>query len=118
MSQHLEDIKALEQSIADNEHIIAQREKALRLSANPDFRDLFINGFFRDEAARLVHMSSDPNVSLQDRADALAMAQGAGHTKRYLSVIVQQGYLAERDLPAMRASLDELRAMPDEPDEE
>lgn len=117
MTKHT-DIKALESNIADAEYVIAQREKALKLSANSEFRDLFINGFFRDEAARLVQISTDPNLSLQDREDALAMAQSTGHAKRYLSVIVQQGYVAERDLPAMRATLEEVRALPDEDDGE
>lgn len=113
MSKH-SDIKALEAKIPEMEQIVQQRDKALRLSANQDFRDLFINGLFKDETARLTHLSTDPNLSQQDRDDALRMAQSSGYTKRFLSAMIQMGQHAEDELPGMRQTLDELRAMPDE----
>lgn len=106
----MSDIQALEQNIKDAEELSSRRQMALKLSENHEFRKLFIDGFFLLEAARLVQMSSDPSVGVQERADALSMAQATGHMRRFLSMTVQMGAVAERELPDMRATLEEIRA--------
>ena len=105
----MSDIQALENEIEQAETLVARRNMALKLSENHEFRKIFTEYYFTEEAARLVQLSGDPNLDKQQREDALAMAQATGHTKRYLSVIVQMGAHYERELPAMRATLEELR---------
>ena len=106
----MSEIYDLQRGIADSEQFIARRDKALKLYENPEFKELFVDEYFVNEAARLVQISSDPALDANQRADALAMAQATGHARRYLSIIVQMGNVAERDLPVMRETLDELRA--------
>jgi len=100
----------LEQDIEGAEELVVRRNMALKLAANPEFRKLFNEEYFVTEAARLVQLSADPSLDLNQRADALNMAQATGHAKRYLSMIIQMGAHAERDLPEARATLDEMRA--------
>lgn len=107
----MSDIQDLEQEIKEAEELIARRKSALKLSENREFRKLFHEEYFHTEAARLVQLSADPALTLEQRADALAMAQATGHTKRYLSMAVQMGAVAERQLPDMVATLDELRSV-------
>lgn len=107
----MSDIQDLEQGIKDAEELLERRTMALKLSANREFRKLFTDGYFLEEAARLVQLSADPALSLEQRADALAMAQATGHMKRYLSMCVQMGAVAERELPDMHDALAELRAV-------
>lgn len=107
----MSDIQDLEQGIADAKDLISRRDAALKLSENREFRSLFIDGYFKEEAARLVQLSSDPALNTDQRADALAMAQATGHMKRYLSMAVQMGAVAERELPDMEAELETLRAL-------
>ena len=114
----MSDILDLEQGIKDAEHLIERRNMALKLADNREFRVLFSEGYFKDEAARLVQLSADPSLDLQQRADALNMAQATGHMKRYLSMTVQMGAVADRELPDMRAALEELRAAEDHEDAE
>jgi hypothetical protein len=82
----------------------------LKLSNNPEFRALILDGFCKDECARYTHLSADPNLAQESRADALAVAQAAGHLKRWINAIVAMGNNAERHLPEQHAELAELRA--------
>jgi hypothetical protein len=106
----MSEIQSFERDIRDAKELIEVRKAALRLEQNQDFRRLFINGYFSTEAARMVQLSSDPALTEQQRADALDMAKATGHTKRYLSMCVQMGAAAERELPSMEIALDEARA--------
>lgn len=94
----MSEVAQLEQQRKDAEELIARRDAAIRLADNRDFRKLFIEEYFVTEAARLVQMSSDPALTPQQQADALEMAKSTGHTKRYLSMIVQMAHVAERDM--------------------
>jgi hypothetical protein len=112
----MSDIQELERDIANSEALAAHRNLALKLSENYEFRKLFHEEYFVSEAARLVQLASDPALTKEQQADALEMAKATGHTRRYLSMIIQMGYHAERELPAQRQALEELRANPDEED--
>lgn len=105
----MSDIQDLERGIADAEELISRRNMAIKLSENFEFRRLFMQEYFVTEAARLVQFSSDPAGDKQQREDALSMAMATGHTKRYLSMAIQMGAVAERELPEMRRTLEELR---------
>jgi hypothetical protein len=117
----MSDTQDLEQGIKDAETLIARRQMALKLSDNHDFRKLILEDYCVTEAARLVQLSADPVLKPNEREDALNMAQATGHLKRYLSMMVQMGYTAERELPQLQRALDETRSMElnddDEPEE-
>lgn len=106
----MSDIQDLETEIAAAKELKERREIALRLSTNADFKKLVLDEYFVTEAARLVQLSADPALDHDQRNDALEMAKATGHFKRYLSMIVQMGAHAERQLPEMEIALDELRA--------
>lgn len=105
----MSEILELEQDIKNAEELVARREMAIKLSSNREFRKIFMDDYFVTEAARLVQLSADPALTLEQRADALAMAQATGHAKRYLSMMIQMGAHAARELPQAREALDELR---------
>lgn len=109
----MSDIQDLEQDIKDAEFLVERRQMAIKLYDNREFRVLFTEGYFTSEAARLVQLSADPALDPAQRGDALAMAQATGHMKRYLSMTVQMGAVAERELSEMRSTLEELRAVED-----
>ena len=107
----MSEINDLAIDIVHAEELVARRKMALTLADNREFRKLFNEEYFNSEAARLVQLSSDPALTIDQRADALAMAQATGHTKRYLSMAIQMGAVAERELPEMRSALEELRGI-------
>lgn len=108
------EVEQLEQQRKNAQETIRRSDAALRLAQNADFRELFIEGYFLHEAARLVQLSGDPALTVDQRADALAMAQATGHTKRYLSVINQMAIVAERDMEELEETLEEARQEEDE----
>ena len=79
-------------------HQIDLRNAALKLYNNREFRTVILDEFCMKECVRYVHTSCDPAVDKTAQADALALAQASGHLKRFLSILVQMGNLAERQM--------------------
>lgn len=105
----MSEVNTLEKQLADSKTLIERRETALRLANNPDFRRLVLDEFCVQECARYAQASADPALSPIDQANSLAIAQSAGHLRRFLSVVVQMGNTAERDLIPLEEALEEAR---------
>lgn len=106
----MSDLIQLEQQLSTAKFLIERRDAALRLAKNKDFKRLVVDEYFTQEAARLIIASGDPNLTLQQREDFVAMGQAIGHFKRYMSFIVTEANVAERDVPNIEEALIELRA--------
>lgn len=106
----MSEIVKLEKQIEAAKEIKAQRDLMLKLVGNREFKKLIIEGFCRDEAARFAHLSTDPNMTAEARADSLGSAQAAGYLKRWINAIIIQGNMAERELPEAESILAEMRA--------
>lgn len=88
---------------------LARREMALKLHSNPEFKKLILQEFCVNECARYAQASADPALQPNERADALAIAQAAGHLRRFLSVIVTMGNQAERNMEDLDRAIEEAR---------
>lgn len=106
-----------EYTLAELEHgkkraleLMERRDLALKLGNIPEFKKMILEDFCVTEAARLVSQSGDPVLTVQQRADALAMGQAAGHLKRYLSTTIKMGDTAEAELQHIEEMFDEVRA--------
>lgn len=110
----MSDIIALEQQIAVAKGLVEQRDRMVRLTDNTDFRALVTQGYLKDECARFTHLSTEPSMSKDDRADALASAQACGHFKRWVNALILMGNRAEQDIVDMQNALAELRSEPEE----
>lgn len=107
-------VTQLEHQLVAAKELVRRRNMALRLANVPEFKELILDDFMVKEAARYVHSSADPALKPDERADALNMAQASGHLKRFLSVTVQMGAHAERELTSLEEAIDEARAEGDE----
>jgi hypothetical protein len=103
-------VNRLEQQLEDNRQLMKLRDMALKLSENREFRKLILEGFCRDECARYAQLSADPALKAEERADALGMAQAAGHLRRFLSVTVRMGHTAEAQIADLEQAIEEARA--------
>ena len=103
-------VQQLESQREGMKQAIAMRTAVQRLSKNADFRKVINEQFMEKECARYTQASCDPALSERSQKDALAIAQAAGHLKRYLSVTIQMGNAAENELVSIDAALDEARA--------
>ncbi|QWY83528.1 hypothetical protein [Rhizobium phage RHph_X2_28B] len=106
----MSDLNELEHQRTKLKELVAQRDQVQRLFQNSDFKKLVVEAYFVTESARLVHLSSDPTASKEDREDALNMAQAAGHLKRYFRAIEQMGNVAAAQLPDYEEAIEEARA--------
>lgn len=105
----MSEVFALEKQLEDSKEAIARRELALKLYKNPEFKKLVLDEFCTTECARYAQLSADPSLGDRERADALAMAQAAGHLRRFLSVVVTMGNQAERLLPDLESEIEAAR---------
>lgn len=102
-------IQEVELSIEQAKKVIAIGDKALKLADNKLFKELVLDGYFVDEAARLAHLSADLTLTPEQRADIFVMIQGIGFFKAYLSMLVRRGDMASRELRESEQTLTELR---------
>lgn len=107
-------INALEDQLADSKLLIERRDTIQRLSKNADFRKVILEDFFVTECARYARESGDPALPPEARADALAIAQAAGHLKRFLNVQIQLGNQADASMASIEEALAEERAAGEE----
>lgn len=110
----MSEVSDLEKQKKDFELALEERDLALKLYKNPDFKKLILDTFCTKECARYAQESGDPALSKEQREDAMAMAQAAGHLRRFLSLKVSMGNQAERLMPELDNALVEARQEEDE----
>jgi hypothetical protein len=94
-----EQLETIELSIEQAKGMIAKLEAAQRLITNKDFTLLVDEGYFRDEASRLVLLKSDP--SMQGDNEQREIDNGIlaiGGFRKYISTVFQMGNTAMRTL--------------------
>ena len=111
MSEIHTTIRDLEAHLELNQSAVERRDALLRLTENRDYKRLIREEFLTADCARFAQLSVDPQLTAENRADALAKAQAAGHLKQYLSVIILQGNTAENTIPEILEALEEARGM-------
>lgn len=104
----------LEEQLKNARELVARRDMAIKLNSNREFRKLILEDWCATDAARLIGMSADPNLSKQEREDSVAMAQAPGHLRRWLSVAVVMGNTAAREIGEVEEALAEIRAEPEQ----
>jgi hypothetical protein len=76
---------------------------------NPEWKKLILDGYFRDEAARLVLLKADYGVQdEQVQKDIIKSIDAIGYFRRYLATIMQRGYTAENALRSDEETREEL----------
>lgn len=111
MSNLENDISEVELTIKQAKDAIALKDAVVKLSNNREFRKIITEGYFKNEAARLTHLFSDPTILLNNQQEMVRNdLLGIGGLERYLRVLVQQGNAAQDALMEQEETLDELRS--------
>lgn len=105
----MSELMQLEEQLRQTKEVAEFGELARKLYENHEFRKVIIDGFMLRECARYVQISCDPNLKSNEREDALAIAQAAGHLKRFLSVTVQMGDVAKDTIRDIEAGIERAR---------
>lgn len=81
---------------AQAEAAIDKRSALQRLMANPDFVSIFIDGYCRDEAIRLVHLKGQGNMqSEHSQAQVLKQIDAIGMFREFQRVIFLEAHSAQ-----------------------
>ena len=99
----------LERQLEEYKKVVERRDLAKKLYNNREFKKIILDDFCITECARYAQSSGDPPLTTEQRADALAMAQAAGHLRRYLSVTVQMGNSVEGQIADLEQAILEAR---------
>lgn len=102
-------IERYELSIEEARKIIKQGEAVLALADHSTFREVVLEGYFKEEASRLVRLYSDPNIDKVAREFIERDMHGIGAFQRYMQRFVRMGDQAQRDLESAEAFLEEAR---------
>ncbi len=108
-----DDIEQIELSIKEAEAKVERRDRLAKLHENKAFRELIVDGYFKDNAVRLVSAYGDPSAS-HLQADLLKDIEAVGRLQQYFRTIYQQGDAAERALVEAREELEDIRAEDEE----
>ena len=100
-----EEVLAAQGRLADLKAAQAFQKRVSALVNTREFKEIIIDGFCRDNVARLVHQTADPALSAEQRADALSMAQAGGHLLRWLSVGETQSEIIGREIAELEEAL-------------
>lgn len=81
------------------ETLIEKHESLKRLSENEDFKKVFLEGYLKDEAARLVLLKADFNVKNNDiQKDIEDKITGIGQFYQYMTIVENLGKQAKISL--------------------
>lgn len=106
-------IDQVERTIAADKAAIEMRDVALKLTTNRDYKKVITQGYFTDEAVRLVGLSADPNLTDAGREDVIRSIQAISYLQQYLRTLILTGNLAERDLEEQEDLLLEMQDQED-----
>ena len=106
------DTPTVEEINLDIEHakgLVSKSEALKRLESNADFRRVFIEGYFKDEAIRLVDAKSMPQLQGEEaQAQIIKSIDGIGTCKEYLRTVHHVGDNAKRAIEDSEQLLEEL----------
>lgn len=108
------DIEEIEVTIDEAKKIAKRAERVRRLEKNADFRALVLEGYFTEEAARLAHLVTDPQVIQGGHLEFVQNdLKGIGAFKRYLTATLQLGDIAAQTISDAERELELARAQED-----
>jgi len=107
--QTQEQIEAIELNIQQAKAMVNRGKALQRLSADRDFKEVIIDGYLNQEAVRLVHARSNPD--LQDEASIKLLTQGMDGIAallQYFRTMEHNAMLAEKAIEADEEERDAL----------
>ena len=104
-------IASIEHSIERAKEHVATKDAVERLTRNRDFKKVILEGYFEQEAIRLVHLKADPEFQTPEKQAELhnEMLAIAG-LRAYLDRLIQIGKMEEAAIPSHESELDALRS--------
>lgn len=105
------ELENIELSIEQARLSVNTRAALNTLTDDKNFKKVVTEGYFKDEASRLVLLKADPSMQTPAHQNTLEKSIDAiGYFRLYLSTIYQLGAMAEKAMIEDEATRDELEA--------
>ena len=105
------DIQQIEANIKQSQKIVDLGESLERLRSNRDFKKVILEGYFEQEAIRLVHLKADPNMQTQERQQSILLQMDAiGSLNQYFNTLYMRATMANKAIVSDEQMRDELLA--------
>lgn len=106
-----ETIQAIEDNIKQARKIVEVGEALERLKNNRDFKRVIVEGYFEQEAIRLVHLKSDQNVQSPDmQKSIMSQIDAIGAISQYFSTVLHKASIARKAIASDEEARDEILA--------
>ena len=103
------ELQKIEQSIKQSQKVVDLGESLERLVNNRDFKKVILEGYFEQEAIRLVHLKSDDNMQSYESQEAIEKQMtGIGAFSTYLSTLRTRAQMAVNAVAADEQTRNEL----------
>lgn len=104
-----QEIQEIDKSIQEARVTVELGNALARLQSNRDFKKVIETGYFKDEAVRLVHLLSDPNMQTPEKQQAiLSDIRAVGALKNYLGTVSFLANVAKKSIAFSEEVRDEL----------
>ncbi len=101
--------KVIEENIKAARKLVELGDALERLKSNRDFKTIVMEGYFEQEAIRLVQAKSNPGLqSAEMQKSILTQIDSIGNLNLYFSTIVQQANMARKNIEIDEAELEAI----------
>lgn len=109
-------VQQVEVSLEEAERIAAFGAALSRLEKNRDFQTVILDGYFKDEAARLVMLTAEINFKPEQKEAVNAGIRGIAELRQFFLSRRTQAEMASKEIEDYKSELDELRTLPESED--
>lgn len=105
------ELQQIELSISQARKLVDLGVSMERLTNNRDFKKVINEGYFEQEAIRLVHLKADPNMQSADaQKSIIGQMDAIGAFKQFIQLVSFKGDMANKALASDEQTRDELLA--------
>lgn len=102
-------LQDIEENIKEARKIVEFGTSLERLRNNKDFKTVILEGYFKAEAIRLVHLKADPSMATAERQTSIIKQMDAiGALAEYFQVVYHQAGLARKAIDYGEEAMSEI----------
>lgn len=101
------DIEQIEISIDEAKRLVKKRDDLEKLIKNREFKSLITEGYFKEEAQRLVSISADPAL-VQHQTEIMESIRAISLFQQFLQLVLRTGNMAAQQIADLEGERDLL----------
>ena len=106
----MNDLEHIDIQITTAEKLIILRDNFYKLSENKYFKEIILNDYFKEEAARLVMAKSNSNLDESQQRSIDNMIIGIGSLSNYFDMLIRRGNEMEVSMQEFEQTREEILA--------